>query len=88
MLAPVSVKNFHGLLTRKMTSPHSFASLYGMNVDSLKLEEERKRERHLTPLERWRLIQDMITWGESQVTVRRNTRERRLYEQRLKNQDF
>jgi hypothetical protein len=55
-------------------------------MDTLKLREELKRDRHLDPRARWRLIQDMITWGESQTTVRRNTRERCLTEQRLKNQ--
>jgi len=57
-----------------------------MEMDTLKLQEELKRDRHLDPRTRWRLIQDMITWGEAQAPVRRNTRERCLYEQRLKNQ--
>jgi hypothetical protein len=55
-------------------------------MDTLKFREELKRDRHLDPRTRWRLIQDMITWGEAQTTVRRNTRERCLHEQRLKNQ--
>lgn len=53
-------------------------------MNSLKQQEELKRDRHLDPLTRWKLIQDMITWGESQPTVRRNTRERCLREQNIK----
>lgn len=35
-------------------------------MDELKQQEELKRDRHLDPRARWKLIQDMITWGESQ----------------------
>jgi hypothetical protein len=49
---------------------------------TLKQLEELKRERHMDPRTRWRLIQEMITWGEAQPTVRRNTRERCLALQR------
>ena len=55
-------------------------------MDGLKYQEELKRNRHLDPRTRWRLIQEMITWGDAQTTVRRNTRARCLYEQGLKNQ--
>ena len=37
--------------------------------------EEAKRNRHLDPAERWRLIQAAIEWAQSQQTVRRNTKE-------------
>jgi hypothetical protein len=49
-----------------------------------KRREEVRRDRHTDPAERWRLIQETITWAEAQSTVRRNTpaackaRERRL----------
>ena len=36
------------------------------------------------PAERWRIIQKMIAWADSQATVRRNTRERCLELQRAK----
>ena len=52
---------------------------------NLKQQEELKRDRHIDPRARWRLIQELITWGDAQPTVRRNTRERCLDEQRLKN---
>ncbi len=35
--------------------------------------EEAKRERNWDPRVRWQVIQDTITWAESQRTVRRNT---------------
>jgi hypothetical protein len=54
-------------------------------MDRLKQQEELKRDHHLDPRTRWRLIQEMITWGEVQATVRRNTRERCLLEQDKKN---
>ncbi|MEI6514640.1 MAG: hypothetical protein WCO77_01570 [bacterium] len=53
---------------------------------NLKQQEELKRDANLDPRTRWRLIQDMITWGETQTTVRRNTIKRCLAEQRAKNQ--
>jgi len=38
-------------------------------------EEARKRDRNWNPQERWRVLQETITWVESQLTVRRNTKE-------------
>ena len=52
---------------------------------NLSQQEELKRDRHMDPRTRWRLILEMITWGEAQSTVGRNTRERCLAEQRAKN---
>ena len=52
--------------------------------NELKRFEERKREAHWDPAERWRIIQEMIAWADSQATVRRNTRERCLELQRAK----
>ena len=46
--------------------------------------EEQKREAHWDPVERWRVIQEMIIWAESQATVRRNTPARCLELQRTK----
>ncbi len=43
--------------------------------------EEIKRNRHLDPREKWRLIQEAITWAEAQSTVRRNMPQRCLAEQ-------
>lgn len=52
--------------------------------NDLKLAEERKREAHWDPVERWRVIQEMIAWADSQATVRRNTPKRCLELQRAK----
>ena len=46
--------------------------------DDLKRIEEQKREANWDPVERWRVMQETITWAEAQATVRRNTRERCL----------
>ena len=54
--------------------------------NELKQSEERKREAHWDPAERWRVIQEMIAWADSQATVGRNTRERCLELQRAKRQ--
>lgn len=50
----------------------------------LKRYEEEKRERHWDPAVRWRVIQEMIAWADSQATGGRNTRERCLQLQREK----
>jgi hypothetical protein len=42
-------------------------------VDDLKPLEERRREAAWDPAQRWRILQQTITWAECQVTVRRNT---------------
>ncbi len=46
--------------------------------DDLKRSEERKREAHWDAARRWRVLQETITWAESQATVRRNTPRRCL----------
>jgi hypothetical protein len=43
------------------------------SFDELKRREEEKREKCWDPLQRWLVIQEMITWAESLPTVRRNT---------------
>jgi len=48
------------------------------DLDALKRAEEQKRESHWDPAERWRVLQETITWAESQATVRRNTPQRCL----------
>jgi hypothetical protein len=50
----------------------------GKDLDALKRAEEQKREAHWDPAERWRVLQETITWAESQATVRRNTPQRCL----------
>jgi hypothetical protein len=45
------------------------------DLSALIASEEAKRNRHLDPVERWRLIQAAIEWAQSQQTVRRNTKE-------------
>lgn len=55
-----------------------------MGVKSLKEREEEKRDRHWDPAERWRVIQETITWAESQAAVKRSSPANRLREQALK----
>jgi len=57
-----------------------------MNDDftELKFREERKREAAWDAAERWRVLQETITWAEAQATVRRNSRQRCLELQRQK----
>ncbi len=45
-----------------------------MNWDELKANEERKRDAAYTPAERWRLIQETISWAEANLPphLRRN----------------
>ena len=52
--------------------------------DDLKRFEERKREARWNAAQRWQVLQDTITWAESQATVRRNTRQRCLELQQAK----
>jgi hypothetical protein len=52
------------------------------SFEELKRREEQKRERCWDPAERWRVIQEMITWAESLPSVRRNTPARCLELQR------
>ena len=51
-----------------------------MNDDlaALLAAEEAKRNAAWSPAERWRVIQETITWAEEQKTVRRNTKETAL----------
>lgn len=44
--------------------------------------EEAKRQRCVSPAERWRVIQETITWAESQLPVLRNSKEGCLAAQR------
>jgi hypothetical protein len=53
-----------------------------LSFDELKRREEQKRQRCWDPAERWRVIQEMITWAESLPSVRRNTPARCLELQR------
>ena len=39
----------------------------------IKQAQESLREKHWDPQEQWRVIQETITWAESQKTVERNT---------------
>ena len=52
--------------------------------DDLHAAENEKREANWSPAQRWRVLQETITWAESQPTVRRNTRETCLQLQRAK----
>jgi hypothetical protein len=38
----------------------------------LKAREERKRNRAWSPAQRWRVLQDTVTWAEAQPAARRN----------------
>ena len=44
------------------------------NDDDLKRREELKREANCDPLQRWKLLQEMINWIETFPSVQRNTR--------------
>ncbi|MHB1035675.1 MAG: hypothetical protein ACYC35_12430 [Pirellulales bacterium] len=52
--------------------------------DDLKRREEEKRDAHWDAAERWRVLQETITWAEAQATVRRNTPARCLELERAK----
>ncbi len=56
--------------------------------DDLKRSEEQKREAHWDAALRWRVLQETITWAESQATVRRNTPRRCLELQAAKLKRF
>jgi hypothetical protein len=55
-----------------------------MTNDEWKAAEEKRRERNWNPTIRWQVLQESITWAESQSAVRRNTKESRLTEQQEK----
>ena len=50
-------------------------------VDDVKQREEQKRERCWDPLQRWQVLQQTITWVDSQQVVPRNSRKACLAEQ-------
>ena len=52
--------------------------------DDLKRREEEKREAAWDAAERWRILQETITWAEAQASVRRNTPAECLRIQRAK----
>lgn len=54
------------------------------DLGQTKRREEAKREAAWDPLTRWRVIQETITWAESQTTARRNTPARCAQEQARK----
>jgi len=54
------------------------------DLNDLKRREEEKREAAWDAAERWRVIQETITWAEAQATVRRNTPAECLRIQRAK----
>lgn len=48
------------------------------------IREEQKREAQWDAAQRWRVLQETITWAEQQATVRRNTPKRCLELQRAR----
>jgi hypothetical protein len=52
------------------------------SFSELVAREAAKRERNWDPKLRWQVLQETITWAESQATVRRNTKEACLANQR------
>jgi hypothetical protein len=55
-----------------------------MTEPELKADEERRRERNWDPAERWRVLQETLSWAEAQATVRRNTKQSQLANQKEK----
>jgi len=55
-----------------------------MELAELGRREEEKRRRHWDAAARWQVIQQTIRWAEQQATVRRNSPEACLREQRRK----
>jgi hypothetical protein len=53
-----------------------------MTFAELVFEEEKKRWRNWDPKLRWEAIQNAIAWADAQSTVRRNTKEGCLANQR------
>jgi hypothetical protein len=53
-------------------------------IHDLKAREEKKRDAAWDPAQRWRALQEMIAWAESQATVRRNTPARCIELERAK----
>lgn len=59
-----------------------------MDMAEMLRQEEEKRRRHWDAADRWRVIEQTIRWAEGQATVRRNTPEACLREQRRKLAEF
>ncbi len=55
-----------------------------MTEPELKADEERRRERNWDSAERWRVLQETLSWAEAQATVRRNTKQSQLAKQKEK----
>ena len=55
-----------------------------MTEPQLKADEEQRRERNWDPAERWRILQETLSWAEAQATVRRNTKQSQLAKQKEK----
>jgi hypothetical protein len=55
-----------------------------MTESQLKADEEQRRERNWDPAERWRVLQETLSWAEAQATVRRNTKQSQLAKQKEK----
>ena len=55
-----------------------------MTESELKADEERRRERNWDLAERWRVLQETLSWAEAQATVRRNTKQSQLAKQNEK----
>lgn len=53
-------------------------------ISDPKIQEEVKRERSWDPQVRWKVLQDTITWADTQTAVQRNTPAGRLEEQARK----
>ncbi len=54
------------------------------SISGIKRREEEKRDRCWDPLQRWRVVQDTITWAERQLTEPRNDPAHQLAAQRKK----
>ena len=54
------------------------------DLNDLQRREEQKREGAWDAADRWRVLQETITWAEAQATVRRNTPAECLRLQRAK----
>ncbi|MHB0960690.1 MAG: hypothetical protein ACYC6N_31355 [Pirellulaceae bacterium] len=52
-----------------------------MTDPEFKADEEQRRERNWDPAERWRVLQETLSWAEAQATVRRNTKQSQLARQ-------
>ncbi len=62
----------------------TFNAMSDDEFSELLRREKEKRERHWDPLQRWRVLQEMIDWADAQAPVSRNTPARCLELQRAK----